>query len=179
MIELRGRDKHSTAPTLQGLHRLSFPKHRWKDFSVTDAWGSHTHSPNEDGDYWTIIITHTLTHTHTSSLNTHTQTHTKYSPHDNGDQPHDGLIETVEELPEGLALLLHVADDEAKAHGEDHQPQGIDPVHRARDRDHLLPGNLLSQVGQVEDRVVHCHRYMDNSLPVFGFELEGKSRLRE
>lgn len=97
-----------------------------------------------------------------------------FSPHDDGNQAHDRFIEAVEEIPQELALLLHVTNYQPEAHGEDHQPKGVDPIHLARHWDHLLPRDLhdlLSAISCVEESVVHCHCQGDNSLSVFGFEL--------
>lgn len=61
-----------------------------------------------------------------------------YWPDDDGHQPHDRFIQAVKEVPEGLALLLHVADDQTEAHGEDHQSEGIHSSRGAGHRDSLL-----------------------------------------
>lgn len=37
-------------------------------------------------------------------------TEIKVLPHDDGNQTHDGFVEAVEEIPQELALLLHVAN---------------------------------------------------------------------
>lgn len=61
-----------------------------------------------------------------------------YLPYDDSHQPHDGLVETVKEVFEGLSLLLHVPDDQTKANGEDHQAECVDSVDLPRHWDHLL-----------------------------------------
>lgn len=49
-------------------------------------------------------------------------------PHDYSDQPHDGFIETVKEVPEGLPLFPHAPYDQTKAEGEHHQTKCIDSI---------------------------------------------------
>lgn len=96
-------------------------------------------------------------------------------PHDDRNQAHDSFIEAVEEIPQELALLPHAANYQTKAHGEDHQPEGVDPVHLTRHWDHFHPGglhDLLGAIGGVEEGVIHCHCHMDCSLVIFGFELQ-------
>lgn len=113
-------------------------------------------------------LTVNLVHQETPSLTV------RSLPHDDGNQAHDGFIEAVKEIPQELALLLHIANYQTEEHGEDHQPEGIDPVHLTRHWYHLFPGDLhdlLGAIGRVEEGVVHRDRHMDRPLPIFGFEL--------
>lgn len=96
-----------------------------------------------------------------------------YLPHDYGDQPHDGFVETVKKVLEGLSLFLHAPDDQTEAHGEHHQAQSVDSVHRPWHWDHLLPGYLLATI-ECEYRVIHCHLHMDYSLGILRLELDFK-----
>lgn len=92
-------------------------------------------------------------------------------PHDDGDQSHDGLVETVEEVLERLALFPHAADDQTEAHGEHHQAQSVDPVHRSRHRYHLLSSDLLAAIER-EYGLVHRHLHVDHFLGVLCLVLE-------
>lgn len=94
-----------------------------------------------------------------------------HSPHDYCDKPHYGFIETIKEVPEGLSLLPHVPDDQAKAHGEHHQAESVDPIHRPRHRDHLLPSDFLATV-ECEYCVIHCHLHMNYPFGILGLELD-------
>lgn len=94
-----------------------------------------------------------------------------HSPHDYSNQPHDGFIETVKEVLEGLSLLPHAADDQTETHGEHHQAQSIDSINCPWHGDHLLPGHLLATV-QSEYGIIHRHRHMDYSLGIMRLELD-------
>lgn len=91
-------------------------------------------------------------------------------PHDYGDQPHDGFIETVKEVLEGLSLFPHAPDDQTEAHGEHHQAESIDSINRPWHWDHLLPRYLLATIDR-EYSVIHCHLHMDYSLCILRLEL--------
>lgn len=95
----------------------------------------------------------------------------QHPPHDDGDQTHDGLIEGVKKVPEYLALLLHIPNDQAKTHGEHDQSEGVDSTCGARDWDDLFMSNLLGNIGQIKNALVHYHLYMYHSFGVLGFEL--------
>lgn len=102
-------------------------------------------------------------------------------PHDDGNQTHYSFIEAVKELPQELALLLHVANYQAKAHGKDDQAEGVDPVHLTRHWDHFLPSelhDLLGAIGGVVQGVIHCHCHLEYSLPISGFELEHAGKMK-
>ncbi len=94
-----------------------------------------------------------------------------YLPHDYGHQPHDGFIERVKEVLEGLSLFPHAPDDQSKADGEHHQTESIYSIDRPRNWDQLLPGNLLAIIER-EYRLIHCHRHMDYSLGIVSLELD-------
>lgn len=81
-----------------------------------------------------------------------------YSPDDDAHQPHNSLIEAVEEVPQNTAFVLHATNDQPKGHREDHKAQGIDAIGRARHRHSLLkayhllqgaqgPGDILQDAG--------------------------------
>lgn len=91
-------------------------------------------------------------------------------PHDYGNQPHDGFIETVEKVLEGLPLLPHATDDQTKAHGKHHQTESVDPIHFPRHWDHLLPGYHLAAI-DCEYCIIHCHCHLDYSLGILRLEL--------
>lgn len=94
-------------------------------------------------------------------------------PHDYGNQPHDGFIETVEEVLEGLSLFPHAPNDQTKEHGEHHQAKSIDSVNRPWHWDHLLPGYVLATI-ECEYCVIHCYLHMDYSLGILRLELDFK-----
>lgn len=94
-----------------------------------------------------------------------------HSPHDNCNQPHDGLIQTVKEIPQRLALLLHVPNDEAKAHGEDHESERIDSINRSQHWYQLFSFEFLRLVIQTEQRVVHQNFNCDHPLGILCFKL--------
>lgn len=93
-----------------------------------------------------------------------------HSPHDDGDEPHDGVVETVEEVPEWLTLLLHATNDEAEAHGEDDEAKGVDAVHCAKNWDIVLITQLLAYTGTVH-RTVHRHPHRHCPLPGLSLKL--------
>lgn len=105
----------------------------------------------------------------------------KLLPHNDGNQAHDSFIEAVKEIPEELTLLFHVANYQTEAHGEDHQPKSVDPIHLTWHRDHFLSGDfhdILCAICRIKDGVIHCHRHKDCPLSILGFELEDISELR-
>lgn len=91
-----------------------------------------------------------------------------HSPHDNCNQPHDGLIQTVKEIPQRFSLLLHASNDEAKGHGEDHESECIDSINRSQHWYHLLMFDVLRAVIQT---VVHQNCKCDHSLGILRFKL--------
>lgn len=52
----------------------------------------------------------------------------QHSPDNDAHQPHNSLIEAVEEVPQDSALVFHSANDQPKGHREDHKAQGIDAI---------------------------------------------------
>ena len=94
-----------------------------------------------------------------------------YSPHNNGNQPHDSFIQAVKEVSEWPPLIAHAADDQTEADGEDHHAQGVHPVHRPRHRNQLLVSQLLAPV-EAEDGFIHRHLHHDHSVSVLRLELD-------
>lgn len=99
-----------------------------------------------------------------------------YLPHNYSHKPHDGLIERVKEVFEGLTLLLHVPDDQTKAYGEHHQAERIDSIDRPRHWDHLLVCYHTAAIG-CEYGVIHRHRHVDNLLGILRLELGLKRKM--
>lgn len=90
-----------------------------------------------------------------------------HSPYNYSHQPHDGLVETVKEVFQGLSLLLHVADDQTEANGEDHQAECVDSIDRPRHWDHLLTHTAIG----CEYCVVHYYLDVDYPLVILGLVL--------
>lgn len=94
-------------------------------------------------------------------------------PHDDGHQPHDGFIETVEEVFEWLTLLPHAANNQTEAHGEHHQTKSVHSVHCTWHWDHLFSRYLMATIDS-EYCIIHCHSNMDYSLGILRLELDFK-----
>lgn len=112
-----------------------------------------------------IISSHPLIHTFL------------HLPHDYGNQPHDGFIETVEEVLQGLSLFPHAPDDQTEAHGEHHQAKSIDSINHPWHWNHLFPGYLLAPI-DCEYCVIHCHLHTYHSLGILCLKLDFKKRKR-
>ncbi len=100
-----------------------------------------------------------------------------HSPHDNGNKPHDGLAQTVKEIPQWLTLFLHAPNDEAKAHGEDHESERVDSINRSQHRYHLFTFEFLRPVIQTEPCLVHQNLNRDHSIDILRFKLMKVERI--
>lgn len=90
-----------------------------------------------------------LPHSLTSQLWLHLPMGTDQdSPDNDAHQPHNSLIEAVEEVPEDSALVFHATNDQPKGHREDHEAQGVDAIGRARHGYSLLKAQHLLQGAQ-------------------------------
>lgn len=76
-------------------------------------------------------------------------------PDYDGHQPHDGFIQAVKEVPESLALLLHVTNHQAKTHGEDNKTQSIHSIRWPGHRNCFLHCLLSEEEGPLFIMPVH------------------------